>query len=92
MNTLGYTAHTEAREDEIYMGNISEKDFEELMWNTKRKGNTPYHISGHLLKRDETPKGGVTLFPLFVKKEEVMQMGFTPILLPSATTDEYFSQ
>ncbi len=63
--------HPERMEDEIYLGNFSEKYFPNLGWETKRFGEVAYSA-----KREPLKKNPRKLRPVFVKKSEVIETGF----------------
>ena len=60
--------HSERRDDEVFMGNVRQEDFEESDHQTKRMGNVAIGRDG---------KEVVGMRPWFVKKSEMESKGYT---------------
>lgn len=65
--------HTEARPDEVYLGNVTKDEFShQVAWDTRRLGAVP-------LTPNREAIWGTPLHPLFVKRSEIEKRGFTII-------------
>ena len=57
--------HPEQRDDEIYLGNVTEAEYELLSWVNKRLGRFAYNYEGRIVtSRDK-------YFPMFLARSEV---------------------
>jgi hypothetical protein len=59
--------HPEQLENEIYVGNIIEKDLQSISWKYKRLGNVAYNSSGERILNNY---GQNKVFPVFFDREE----------------------
>lgn len=60
--------HPECRDDEYFLSNVTEKDYDRIGWKTKRKGIKTYKKNGEEFEEPGT-------FPVFVSKSEVREHG-----------------
>ncbi len=63
--------HPEANSDEVFLTNSQARNYQHIGWETKRRGSVPYDTSGKVCG------DGVSLFPVFVKRHELISAGFT---------------
>lgn len=57
--------HPECREDEVFVSNVTESQYSDIGWRTKRRGNVAYGIDGKPIGDSRE------IFPVFVKKKEI---------------------
>lgn len=64
--------HPEQLEDEIFIGNDDDDDYERVSWRTKRQGQVSYALDGSI--HPHSPGGWKpTIRPIFIKRAEVEQ-------------------
>lgn len=61
---INYESHPEQKDDELFIGNASERSFKNILWKTKRKGKIPYSVV------TGKPLVDSNLFPIFITKQE----------------------
>jgi hypothetical protein len=76
MKTLEYYPHPEAKEDEIELGNFTNDDFLRCGRRTKRLGYVAFDAHGKAMESVND------IYPIFVKKEEMIQAGYTLVEIP----------
>ena len=64
--------HPELREGEVFLGNLSSSEYQNMRWKTKRQGAVPYNIHG---KREYNTVPGFELLPVFAKRQELEKAG-----------------
>ena len=65
------TPHPEAAPDEVYFSNCVESAYDSISWKTKRWGQTAYDTNNKVIR------GINELYPVFVKRHELIAAGFT---------------
>lgn len=61
--------HPEAKEDEVWIGNMFRSDFSRVGWNTRRLGETAYLTNGKQIPKSQG------FGPVFVKRSEIEAAG-----------------
>ncbi len=67
IQSSGKWRHPELQEDEVYLGNTHDEDFDQIGWETKRSGQVTYDRDGKKMGQDKD------FFPVFVKRDEVIK-------------------
>lgn len=76
MKKFEYYTHPEAKKDECLLTNIQSGDWCHIGRKTKRAGSVAYDIHGKTCGRHPD------FYPVFVKKEEMTQDGYTLVEIP----------
>lgn len=76
MKTLEYHPHPEAKKDEVLLTNTHSENWWRIGRKTKRAGSVAYDIHGKTCGRHPD------FYPVFVKKEEMTQDGYTLVEIP----------
>lgn len=67
--TIEAGTHLEKKDSEIFLGNFTQEQYEDVRWKTKRRGLTAFNLFGEVIEPQET-------FPVFVSRRELEDAGF----------------
>ena len=81
--TLEYYTHPESQSDEVLLTNVDRKEWEHIGRKTKRHGTTAYDIHGEVCGHYPD------FYPVFVKKTEMKQAGYTLVEIPKEQKRTY---